>query len=72
MLGTAEKVTIDKDNTTIVNGAGLKKISLLVLIRLKLKLKALLLIMIEKNFKSACKLAGGVAVHNVVLLLKLR
>ena len=22
MLGTAEKVTIDKDNTTIVNGAG--------------------------------------------------
>ena len=25
MLGTAEKVTIDKDNTTIVNGAGNKK-----------------------------------------------
>ena len=24
MLGTAEKVTIDKDNTTIVNGAGNK------------------------------------------------
>merc|ERR1711904_638115 len=24
MLGTSEKVTIDKDNTTIVNGAGLK------------------------------------------------
>ena len=22
MLGTAEKVTIDKDNTTVVNGAG--------------------------------------------------
>lgn len=25
MLGTAEKVTIDKDNTTLVNGAGLKE-----------------------------------------------
>ena len=25
MLGTAERVTIDKDNTTIVNGAGEKK-----------------------------------------------
>ena len=24
MLGTAEKITIDKDNTTIVNGAGNK------------------------------------------------
>ena len=24
MLGTAEKITIDKDNTTIVNGAGKK------------------------------------------------
>ena len=25
MLGSAERVTIDKDNTTIVNGAGEKK-----------------------------------------------
>ena len=25
MLGTAERVTIDKDNTTVVNGAGIKK-----------------------------------------------
>lgn len=29
-LGKAEKITIDKDNTTIVNGAGKKRISLLV------------------------------------------
>jgi chaperonin GroEL len=25
MLGTSEKVTIDKDNTTVVNGSGDKK-----------------------------------------------
>lgn len=34
-LGTCEKITIDKDNTTIVGGAGKKLTSLRVLIRLK-------------------------------------
>ena len=27
MLGTAEKITVDKDTTTIVNGAGDKELS---------------------------------------------
>ena len=30
MLGTAEKITVDKDTTTIVNGAGDKELSKLV------------------------------------------
>lgn len=34
-LGTCEKITIDKDNTTIVGGAGKRQTSLLVLIKLK-------------------------------------
>ena len=51
MLGTAEKIVIDKDNTTIVNGAGIRNQFQQELIRLKLKLKLQLLIMIRKNFK---------------------
>lgn len=37
MLGTCDKVTVSKDNTTIVNGAGEKKTFRNVSIRLKLK-----------------------------------
>jgi chaperonin GroEL (HSP60 family) len=53
MLGTSEKVTIDKDNTTVVNGAGemqttLKQGST----KLKHKLNLLLLIMTVRSFKS--------------------
>ena len=33
MLGKCEKITIDKDNTTIVNGSGSKKISKVELIK---------------------------------------
>ena len=51
MLGSAERVTIDKDNTTIVNGAGDKKILKLELVKLSPKLKLQLLIMIKRNYK---------------------
>ena len=52
MLGTAEKVAIDKDNTTVVNGAGDNTISKNVLHKSNLKLKLLLQIMTKKNFKN--------------------
>ena len=51
MLGTAKRVVVDKENTTIVQGAGKKKTSKEDVIKLELKLKKLHLTMIEKNFK---------------------
>ena len=52
MLGTAEKVEIDKDNTTIVNGAGRKADIKARVDKLKLKLNLLLLIMTKKKCKN--------------------
>ena len=53
MLGTAEKVTIDKDNTTIVNGAGLKENITARVNQIKAQIESTTSVMIEKNFKSA-------------------
>ena len=52
MLGTAETVTIDKDNTTIVNGSGKASDIKARVNQIKAQLKQLLLIMTKKNFKS--------------------
>jgi chaperonin GroEL len=52
MLGRAEKVIIDKDTTTIVNGAGDKKAIETVLLRFALKSKKQRPIMTAKNCKS--------------------
>ena len=51
MLVRAEKVTIDKDNTTIVNGAGNEEEIKGRVNKLKIKWNLLLLIMIKKNCK---------------------
>jgi chaperonin GroEL len=51
-LGKAEKISIDKDNTTIINGAGKKKTFRLVLVKLKHKLTAQPATTIVKNYRS--------------------
>ena len=63
MLGTAEKVTIDKDNTTVVNGAGAGKTSKPVWVKSKRKLKnSTSDYDKEKLQERLAKLSGGVAV----------
>ena len=62
MLGTAERVTIDKDNTTVVNGSGDKQNIEARVNQINHKLKLLHLIMIKKTSGKTAKLAGGVAV----------
>jgi chaperonin GroEL len=52
MLGTAETITIDKDNTTIVNGSGNAENIKARVNQSNLKLKQPLQITIEKNYKS--------------------
>lgn len=51
MLGTAEKVSIDKDNTTIVNGGGEEAKIKGRVAQIKLRWKLLLLTTTEKNFR---------------------
>ena len=53
-LGTAKKVVLDKENTTIVNGAGAKS-TIEVVNRSEHKLKILHLTMTERNYKKSCK-----------------
>ena len=62
MLGTAEKVSIDKDNTTIVNGGGEEAKIKGRVARSKLRWKLLLDYDREKLQERLAKLAGGVAV----------
>lgn len=50
-LGTAEKVNIDKDNTTVVNGAGEKSAIEARINEIKSQIEKLLLITTVKNFK---------------------
>ena len=62
-LGTAEKVNIDKDNTTLSMALVRKRTSLPGSTRSSLRLKQLLLITIVKNFRSVwLNLSGGVAI----------
>ena len=51
MLGTAETVTIDKDNTTIVKGAGAKKDIKARVNQIKAQIETTTVIMTKKNFK---------------------
>ena len=53
MLGTAEKVTIDKDNTTIVNGAGSKDNIKARVNQIKAQIESTSSDYDEKNYKSA-------------------
>ncbi len=63
MLGTAETVTIDKDNTTIVNGAGKAADIKARVNQIKAQIETTTLITIKKNLQERlAKLAGGVAV----------
>ena len=63
MLGTAEKVTVDKDTTTIVNGAGDKDAIQARIGGSRLRSKIRLPTTIKKNCKERpAKMAGGVAV----------
>lgn len=63
MLGTAEKVTVDKDNTTIVNGAGDKKAIEDRVIQIKAQIASTTSDYDrEKLQERLAKLAGGVAV----------
>ena len=63
MLGTAEKVTIDKDNTTIVNGAGNKKDIKSRVSQIKAQIETTTSDYDkEKVQQRLAKLAGGVAV----------
>ena len=51
MLGKCEKIVIDKDNTTIINGSGGKRIFQLELIKLRLKFKPLRQITTKKSYR---------------------
>ena len=51
-LGTAKKISITKENTTVIDGAGEAATSKVVLSKSVVKSKKLLLTTIEKNFKS--------------------
>ena len=63
MLGTAEKVTVDKDNTTIVNGAGNKDAIAARVAQIKTQIeKTTSDYDKEKLQERLAKLAGGVAV----------
>lgn len=63
MLGTAEKVTVDKDNTTIVNGAGDSEAIKLRVTQIKSQIEATTSDYDkEKLQERLAKLAGGVAV----------
>ena len=63
MLGTAEKITIDKDNTTIVNGAGEKDLILARVNQIKAQVETTTSDYDkEKLQERLAKLAGGVAV----------
>ena len=63
MLGTAEKVTIDKDNTTIVNGAGNKDNIIARVNQIKAQIESTTSDYDkEKLQERLAKLAGGVAV----------
>ena len=63
MLGTAEKVTIDKDNTTIVNGAGDKDNIMARVNQIKAQIESTTSDYDrEKLQERLAKLAGGVAV----------
>lgn len=63
MLGTAEKVTINKDNTTIVNGAGAKEAIAERVAQIKAQIEATKSDYDrEKLQERLAKLAGGVAV----------
>ncbi len=63
MLGTAEKITVDKDNTTIVNGAGDKEAIAVRVNQIKSQIAATTSDYDrEKLQERLAKLAGGVAV----------
>lgn len=63
MLGTAEKVTIDKDNTTVVNGAGDKELIVNRVNQIKSQIESTTSDYDrEKLQERLAKLAGGVAV----------
>jgi chaperonin GroEL len=63
MLGTAEKITVDKDNTTIVNGAGNKEAIATRVTQIKSQIAATTSDYDrEKLQERLAKLAGGVAV----------
>mgnify|MGYP005635831833 FL=1 len=63
MLGTAEKITIDKDNTTIVNGAGEKELILARVNQIKAQVETTTSDYDkEKLQERLAKLAGGVAI----------
>ena len=63
MLGTAEKVTIDKDNTTVVNGAGEKDLISARVNQIKAQIESTTSDYDrEKLQERLAKLAGGVAV----------
>jgi chaperonin GroEL len=52
MLGTAKKVTIDKDNTTIVSGAGEADMIKNRVNQIKGQMEATTLIMTKKNYRN--------------------
>ena len=52
LLGTAESITVDKDNTTIVNGAGDADSIKARVNQIKAQIETTLLIMIKKNYKN--------------------
>jgi len=66
MLGTAESITINKDNTTIVNGAGQKEAIQQRIAQIKAQIEATKSTYDkEKLQERLAKLAGGVALLNV-------
>ncbi|GIS00956.1 MAG: hypothetical protein CM15mP102_17760 [Flavobacteriales bacterium] len=73
MLGTAEKVTIDKDNTTIVNGSGNKSDIKSRVNQIKAQIETTTPDYDkEKLQERLAKLAGGVAYFMLVLHQRLK
>jgi chaperonin GroEL len=73
LLGTAEKIIIDKDNTTIINGAGSADFIKGRVSQIKSQIESTTSDYDrEKLQERLAKLSGGVAVFISVLLLKLK
>ena len=56
-LGTAKKIVLSKENTTVIDGAGKQDDIVGRVNQIRPKLKKLLQIMIEKNFKKSCQIS---------------
>ena len=56
-LGTAKKIVLSKENTTVIDGAGKQEDIAGRVNQIRAQIKKQLLIMIEKNFRKSCQIS---------------